>query len=246
MDVGQLNVGGADSSAVLTVQAVSISISGRDIVRSVNFRLPLQASMAIIGANGSGKTLLLKALLGLLPYSGTVRWKSGIHLGYVPQTVFADPHLPLRGRELLLAKARVQHFGQREIDTAVEIVGIAELLDRPLGTLSSGQLQKVLIGFAMLGTPEVLLIDEPTSSLDELAEQRIFELLGNIRREQRTTVITVSHDLTLLRGAATHVLCLSAGNAYFGTAAQMLVPEILHKVYGNPVDFHPHAMEKQP
>ena len=99
MDVGQLNVGGADSSAVLTVQAVSISISGRDIVRSVNFRLPLQASMAIIGANGSGKTLLLKALLGLLPYSGTVRWKSGIHLGYVPQTVFADPHLPLRGRE---------------------------------------------------------------------------------------------------------------------------------------------------
>ena len=245
METGGTNPEQVAAEIILTVSGMAIASRGRPVLNNVRFSLPARASLAIIGPNGSGKTLLLKALLGLFPYTGTVRWKSRTRLGYVPQTVFADPHLPLSGGELLWSKAKVQHLLPADIDTAVQLVDSGKLLDRPLGILSSGQLQKVLIAFAMLGAPQALLIDEPTSSLDELAEQRIFELIAKIRRELGTTVLMVSHDLALLRGVATHVLCLSGGNAYFGTAAQMLVPTILEKVYGAPVDFYSHAMEQQ-
>lgn len=230
---------------VLAVQRLSITIGSRPILRDVSFELPANASLAIIGPNGSGKTLLLKALLGIFPYTGTIRWKAGIRIGYVPQSASADPHLPLRVRELFVAKSNVQHLTADDVDAAVRRIGVGELLEQQLGALSSGQLQKVLIGFALIGNPQVLLIDEPTSSLDEPTEQHISELISNIRRDLGTTIITVSHDLTLLRGLATHVLCLSGGGASFGVAEKMLVPEILQAVYGGPVAFHSHTLENR-
>jgi ABC-type Mn2+/Zn2+ transport system ATPase subunit len=113
-----------------------------------------------------------------------------------------------------------------------------------VGALSTGQLQRLLIAFALIGAPDVLLVDEPTSSLDELAEEHFFELLNRARKERGTTVILVSHDLTLVRGLATHVLCLSGGTTYFGTAAEMLVPQVLERVYGQPVEFHSHDLRR--
>lgn len=230
---------------ILSVRRLGITVGLRPILRDVSFELAANASLAIIGPNGSGKTLLLKALLGIFPHSGTIRWQAGVRIGYVPQSASADPHLPLRVRELFVAKARVQHLTPDDVDVAVQRVGVSELLDQQLGVLSSGQLQKVLIGFALIGNPQALLIDEPTSSLDEPTEQHISQLISNIRRELGTTIITVSHDLTLLRGLATHVLCLSGGGARFGTAEKMLVPEILQAVYGGPVAFHSHMLESR-
>src|SRR5512146_1621707 len=225
---------------VLAVDRLCISIAGRQILRDVSFSLPRRASLAIIGPNGAGKTLLLHALLGLQPSSGSIRWSLEHRLGYVPQNVAADARLPLRVSELLHAKARIQRLPEADIKATVEWAGLEPLLEQRLGTLSSGQLQKVLIAFALAGAPDVLLVDEPTSSLDELAEEHIFELLNRARRERGMTVILVSHDLTLVRGTATHVLCVGGGTAAFGTAAEMLVPEILERVYRQPVEFHAH------
>ncbi len=239
------NSSSQSTGALLTVTDVSISIARRTIVKNVAFTLVPKASLAIIGPNGSGKTLLLKALLGLQPYSGTIQWQPGTRLGYVSQNISADPHFPLGARELLQAKAKVQHQPQQEIESAVAWVGVGDLLDQRLGALSSGQLQRVLIAFALIGAPDVLLVDEPTSSLDEVAEEHFFQLLGRARRERGITVIMVSHDLTLVRGAASHVLCVSRGTASFGTAAGMLTPEILERVYGQPVEFHSHHLERQ-
>jgi ABC-type phosphate/phosphonate transport system ATPase subunit len=87
-------------------------------------------------------------------------------------------------------------------------------------------------------------VDEPTSSLDERAEEHFLELLKRAGRERGMTVILVSHDLMLVRGFASHVLCLSAGKAVFGTAAQMLVPDTLQNVYGRPLEFHLHGLEQ--
>jgi zinc transport system ATP-binding protein len=231
---------------LLSVVDVTIAIAGRPIVRNASFALQPGASLAIIGPNGSGKTLLLKALMGLMPYSGRITWKPGSRLGYVPQNAYADPNMPLRVRELLQAKAKVQHLTDADIEAAVGWVGVQAMLDKRLGSLSSGQFQRVLVAFAMLGAPDALLVDEPTSSLDEPAEEHVFELMRRARQERGITVILVSHDLTLVRDFATHVLCLSGGAATFGSAEELLVPAMLARVYGAPVEFHAHSLDRRP
>ncbi|HSM86884.1 MAG TPA: ATP-binding cassette domain-containing protein [Candidatus Limnocylindrales bacterium] len=236
----------ASSGPVLTVRDLGVDAGGRNILRGVSFDLEEHSSLAIIGPNGSGKTLLLKALLGLLPFSGHAAWRAGMRLGYVPQKIYADPQLPLRVRELLVAKAKVQHLSPELIDNAIAWTAIQDLIDRRLGSLSSGQLQRVLIAFALAGAPDALLVDEPTSSLDELAEERLYELLTRTRDERGTTLLLVSHDLTLVRGIATHVLCVSGGTAAFGAAEEMLSPQVLERMYGQPLEFHSHRLEKRP
>lgn len=232
--------------SLLSVVDVSIAAAGRPVVRNVSFALQPKASLAIIGPNGSGKTLLLKALMGLVSYSGRIAWKPGSRLGYVPQSAYADPNMPLRVRELLQSKAKVQRLTKADIDAAVGWVGVEPMLDKRLGALSSGQFQRVLVAFALLGAPDALLVDEPTSSLDELAEEHVFELMKRAREERGVTVILVSHDLTLVRDFATHVLCLSGGVATFGTAEDLLVPAVLARVYGAPVEFHAHSLDRRP
>lgn len=228
---------------MLAVKDLGIAVAGRSIVKNVSFSVQPQASLAVIGPNGSGKTLLLKALLGHIPFSGTIEWKPGTRLGYVPQRVPTDSQMPLQVRELLQAKARFQRLPGTELDAAIEWAGVREFLDQRIGALSGGQLQRVLIAFALVGSPNVLLVDEPTSSLDELAEHHVFQLINRTRQERGTTVILVSHDLTLARDLATHVLCLGGGAARFGTAREMLVPEILERAYGHPLEFHAHHLE---
>jgi zinc transport system ATP-binding protein len=232
------------SQPLLRVSGASIEINGRTIVRNVTFALPKSASLAVIGPNGSGKTLLLKALLGLLPCSGSFQWLSGVRLGYVPQKVLADPQMPMLVHELLEAKMSVQKLTHSDMKGAVEWVGISDLMESRLGALSSGQLQRVLIALAMIGAPDALLIDEPTSSLDEAAEEHIYDLLERARQTRGTTIILVSHDLSLVRHMASHVLCLNAGTASFGTAERMLRPDVLEAVYGRPLLFHAHALDK--
>jgi len=115
-----------------------------------------------------------------------------------------------------------------------------ELLKTSIGTLSGGQFQKALIAFALLGDPNVLLFDEPMSSLDELAEERIYELVRDLHREHHLTVLLVSHDLSVVYEFATKVLCLSKGKPCFGPPREILTPEILEAVYSAPVKFYEH------
>ncbi len=229
---------------MLSVEDVTIAVDGRLIVRNASFALRSKDSLAIIGPNGSGKTLLLKALMGLIPYSGKIAWRPGARLGYVPQNAHADPSMPLRVRELLHAKAATLRLTRADVDAAASWAGVQDLMEQRLGALSSGQFQRVLVAFALAGAPDALLVDEPTSSLDEPAEEHIFQLMKRAQQERGITVILVSHDLTLVRGFATHVLCLSGGTAAFGAAGDLLVPTVLARVYGAPVEFHIHSLDR--
>jgi zinc transport system ATP-binding protein len=231
------------ADCVLKTTDLTVQIAGRAIVRNATFQLPGRASLAVIGPNGSGKTLLLKTLLGLLPCSGSFWWSPGVRSGYVPQKVSVDPQLPMLAGELLAAKASVQNLSRLDIEAAVEWTGVGHMMEERLGALSTGQLQRVLIALAMLGAPNVLLVDEPTSSLDEAAEESIHELLRRTREKHGTTIILVSHDLAFVHDVATHVLCLNNGVASFGTVATMLTPDILEAVYGRPLQFHAHSLE---
>ena len=227
--------------SILSVRNHQINLGGRDIIRGLSFDVHAGNNLVVIGPNGAGKTVLLKALLGLLPFHGDIRWAPGVRLGYVPQKVAADRQLPLNVRDLLAAKARFLKLPAKEVETASEAAGLTEeLLNTSVGIVSGGQFQKALIAFALLGEPNVLLFDEPTASLDELAEERVYELVGRLQRERGLTVILVSHDLSVVYRSANMVLCLSKDKPCFGAPKEVLTPETLEALYSAPLKYYRH------
>ena len=232
---------------ILSVQALSIQFDNRSVIHNLSFAVDAGDNVAIIGPNGAGKTVLLKALLGLVPYEGEVRWSPGVRLGYVPQKIAADRQMPIRVHDLLAAKAHVLKLHPRSIDAVATMVGLTpEVLNASIGVISGGQFQKALIAFALLGEPSVLLFDEPTASLDELAEERVYELVERLQQEQHLTVLLVSHDLSIVYRAANKVLCVSKDKVCFGPPREVLTPATLEAMYSAPPKFFLHRHGEEP
>lgn len=229
---------------ILSVQNVGVTLDGKTIVEGISFELARGDNLAIIGPNGSGKTVLLRALLGIVPHSGNVRWAPGVKVGYVPQKIDADRHLPLSIGDLLRAKSRVLHLPADRVAVVGDVIGLSpEILDAPIGRLSGGQFQKAQIAFALLGDPNVLLLDEPTASLDQLTEERVYELIRRLQARFGLTLIVVSHDLSMVYREATQVLCLNRQGLCFGPPSQVLTPEALRTLFGEHHHLykHPHG-----
>ena len=228
-------------AAMLSVRGLTVRFGSRTIIQDLTFSVQRGENLAIIGPNGAGKSVLLRALLNLVPYEGVIEWAADAKLGYVPQKIAADRQLPLQVKDLLSAKARLMKIGALDVRMAAERVGLTpELLATSVGILSGGEFQKALIAFALLGNPNVLLFDKPMSSLDELTEEHVYELLRDLQREQQLTMLTVSHDLSVVYQSATNVLCLGKGTPCFGPPKEILTPQILEAVYSAPVKFHHH------
>jgi zinc transport system ATP-binding protein len=188
--------------------------------------------------------VLLKALQHLIPYEGEILWSQEARVGYVPQSVVADRQLPLRVKELLEAKVRFLHLADQERDQVSSELKISpEFLSAGIGTLSGGQFQKALIAFALIGHPNVLLFDEPTASLDELSQERIYELVHELQCQRGITTILVSHDLSVVYRYANLVLCLSKGKTCMGTPKEILTPQLLEELYGAPLKYYRHIQE---
>ena len=237
---------GFNGEAVLAVEQLSIVLSGIAILHDLNFVVRRGQTLAIIGPNGCGKTVLLKALLKLLPYQGKITWAPGVRIGYVPQKVAADRQMPLLVRDLLAATARILRLPASAVKTACAQAAMsAELLDSGIGVISGGQFQKVLIASSLLGEPDVLLFDEPTASLDELEEERIYELLDRLQAERGLTVLMVSHDLSIVHRTADLVLCLSRGTTCLGAPDKVLTPELLEAAYGAPQRYYRHRRDTE-
>lgn len=228
---------------VVEVKDLSVTLDQRAIVHGVSFTIEEGESVAIIGPNGSGKTVLLKAMLGILPHSGEVLWRARTAVGYVPQKIEADRTVPLNVRNLLEAKAAIAHRGRKEIDEAVARVGLTEeILSLQIGKLSGGQFQRALIAFALLGDPDIVLFDEPTASMDEPGEEQMYDLIERLRKELRIAVVIVSHDLSFVTRYATKVLCLNRAGICFGPPRGLLTPELLADLFGAPAVYeHSHS-----
>ena len=195
----------------------------------------------ILGPNGAGKTVLLKVLLNLLPYSGVITWAPHIRIGYVPQKIDPDRHLPMTYKDLFLSKCKIMKLATSRIDEISESVGLTkEMLVTPVGHLSGGQFQRGLLAFALIGDPNVLLLDEPTASIDEPGEEHIYELIHRLQERYNLAVIAVSHDLSFIYRYATRVLCLNKRKVCMGSPQRALTPEILEDLYGAPVNYYPH------
>lgn len=229
------------TTPLLSVTNLGIAFGNRAVIRELSFEIAAGDCLAIIGPNGAGKTVLLKSLMGLLPHTGGIRWSSQARLGYVPQKVAADWQLPLRVKDLLDAKVRTLKLEGKEVESVCAQVGLGpEILNARIGTLSGGQFQKALITFALVGSPNVMLFDEPTASLDEMTEDRVYELLHALQQEKGLTVLLVSHDLSVVYQYATKVLCLGKGGTCMGPPKEILTPERLEEVYAAPAKYYRH------
>jgi zinc transport system ATP-binding protein len=226
---------------VLLVKNLYVSIEKKSIIENLSFVLAERDALSILGPNGAGKTVLLKALLKLLPYSGEIIWAPVIRIGYVPQKLDADRHLPLTFANLFVAKCKTLKVAIADIKEVSESVGLTkELLGTPVGHLSGGQFQRGLIAFALIGKPNVLLLDEPTAGIDEPGEEHIYELVDRLQDQYELAAIMVSHDLSFVSRYATKVLCLNKQSVCLGTPQEALAPEVLEKLYGAPFGYYHH------
>jgi zinc transport system ATP-binding protein len=228
---------------ILELKNVSVTLERQPIIHDVSFQIDEGESVAIIGPNGSGKTVLLKAILGLVPFEGEINWRPGTSVGYVPQKIDADRSVPLNVRNLLTSKAHVIGKGRDAIVETIRRAGLSEqVLETRIGHLSGGQFQRALVAFAMLGDPDIVLFDEPTASMDEPGEEQMYALLDRLRAELTITTVVVSHDLSFVYRRANKVLCLNRSGICFGPPRGVLTPELLASLFDAPAIFgHTHG-----
>lgn len=228
-------------STALDVAHLTVAFGRTEVLRDLSFRVDGGTTLAIIGPNGSGKTVLLKALIGAVPATGSVRWEPGTTIGYVPQKLDIERDLPLTGLDFLRAKGDVSGAARSETTRVLALVDLpVEAAARPMGTLSGGQFQRLLLAFALMGQPTVLLFDEPTAGVDEPGQEGIYGLFGRLQEEQALTLILISHELSLVYRHADSVLCLSRRRPCFGPPLEILTPERLQEAYGTAMKFHLH------
>lgn len=235
-------VGGTGRTGpVLDVRHLTIAFDGLAVIHDLSFTVGDGEALAIIGPTGAGKTVLFRALIGALPFQGEIRWADGIRVGYVPQKLDLERDLPITGRDFLRAKTRVGGSTRGEIGQALDLVNLADdVARRPIGRLSGGQFQRLLLAFALLGRPNVLLFDEATAGIDEPGEERLYERIDRLKRERGLTLLLISHELSLVYRYATRVLCLGRGRSVIGPPAEVLTPGTLEDLYGSPMKYHVH------
>ena len=226
---------------LLTVKNLTVNLEDRSVVEDLSFQLDSGERLSILGPNGAGKTVLLKALLNLLPHQGEVVWARDVRIGYVPQKIDADTHLPLTFTDLFRAKCTTLNIPVSQASEISSTVGLTpQILATPVGHLSGGQFQRGLIAFSLLGNPNVLLMDEPTASVDEPGEEHIYELINRLQTQHDLASIMVSHDLSFVFRYATKVLCLNRQQVCFGSPTEALSTDVLTKLYGESVGFYDH------
>lgn len=219
---------------ILKVKKLTIKLSDVIIVDELSFEVEKGEHLTIIGPNGSGKTTLFKALINTIPFQGEINWSSNTKIGYVPQKLDIERDLPLSLYDFLRASsAGVLKIIDKDIKECLELVHIEKVvLNQKLGTLSGGQFQRALVAFALLGNPDVLLFDEPTSGIDQPSEEQIYETLHRIQDEKGVTIITISHDLSLVHRHSDKVLCLNKRGICYGAPEAALDHDTISKLYG--------------
>ena len=224
---------------ILEVKDLNIEIAGSKIVENISFTINKGDVLAIIGPNGAGKTMLLKALLGLIPFEGKIEWAQNIKLGYVPQRLEIETDIPLTVKEFF--RLRDRNFNNEKIIEILKSVQLNEnILNSGFGQISVGQRQRILIAWAMLENPDVLLFDEPTADIDIAGQESIYKMLHEIQNKTNLTIILVSHDLNIVYRYAEKILCLNKKQICMGTPQEILRAERLLELYGGEKAFYQH------
>lgn len=223
--------------SLLTIENATFGYGRTPVIENANLEIGEKDFIGLIGFNGSGKTTLLRGILGLIrPQAGTVRRESAIQtsIGYVPQRGRLDDIYPLSVFDIVsMGYHAVQpwyRFGRSQLKERVESslssVGMVELKHAPFSELSGGQQQRVLIARALCVQPRLLVLDEPTSGVDPVAEKTIGELLQRLNKEAGLAILLVSHKWRVIRQVATRVFRVHDRQLIGGTADRLMAEEL--------------------
>jgi len=235
-----------DKSAVVVLNHLSFSYNDLPVLEDVTLTVSEHDFLCVVGPNAGGKTTLLRLILGLLrPSDGTVRVfgeapvRVRERMGYVPQNTRLDPEFPVRVIDVVLMGRLGRHrrFGpysksdRKAAEEAIRQVEMDELRNRPFSQLSGGQRQRVLIARALTTEPDLLLLDEPTASVDAVIETELYELLQQLN--QRITIILVTHDLGFVSRYVKRVACVNRRVVVHPT--NEVTGEMINSIYGRDV-----------
>lgn len=232
---------------LLLLETVGVRRGNEDVLTNVTCTIQRGMVTAVIGPNGAGKTTLLQAILGLLPFSGRMRYfdVQGVErperprIGYVPQRLGFDRALPITVLEFLALMLQrrpiwisIKDRTRERAEEALQRLHAAHLLSRPLEGLSGGEIQRVLLAAALMDNPELLLLDEPVSAVDIAGGHLFCDVLEEAREKHKLTVVMVSHDLSVVSQHAQRVICLNRTVSCQGDAPEVLSAEQLFAIYG--------------
>lgn len=193
--------------SLVSVENLSVRYGANTVLSHVDMAVEPGEIVTIVGPNGSGKTSLLRAIIGATkPCAGHVSLKPGLKIGYVPQKLHVDPTLPISVERFMRLTDRVS---RRQCVEALETAGVPDLLKRQMSQLSGGQFQRVLLARALINKPDVLLLDEATQGLDQRGSASFYQQIEAVRRETGCAILMISHELHVVMSASDRVICLN-------------------------------------
>ncbi len=217
------------------IENLSVRLQNQVILDNVNLHVNCRELLAIVGPNGAGKSTLLKAILGVVPYSGHIIWQirgekhSSPRIGYVPQTLDFDREAPICTADLLASAVSrrptwlgIAKKDRSYIASCLEAVSAAHLIDKRLGDLSGGELQRVLLCLALTAEPDILLLDEPVNGIDAAGIDLFLTIVKKLRDTLDVAVLLVTHDLLGIAPHANRMLLLNRSVAAEGTPGEVL------------------------
>ena len=230
-----------DNSPAIVFDHVSVTRNGLNILDHVNATIPRGSWTVLIGPNGAGKTTLLLALLGEINYRGRIELGGGkgLRVGYVPQKLNVDRGMPFTVAEFLAMGIQkrplwlgISKAAKEEAAHLLEMVHASHIMKRRVGTLSGGEMQRVLLALALQQKPELLVLDEPSAGVDFEGGRLFCELLEDLRASHGFTQIMVSHDLGMVAHHATCVICLKRRIVAQGAPQDVLTGPVLQSLFG--------------
>ncbi len=230
-------------SVSVEINNVSVNYNGVSILENISANIPGGSLTAVLGPNGGGKTTLLKCLLNSIKYSGKIVYKSlkqeKIKIGYVPQKVETDRNIPVTVLEYLVSGFQTLPvvFGvfskhKKEAEEALNMTGGLKLINKQLGKLSGGEMQRVLLALALMQKPNMLVLDEPSSGIDMSGEALFCGLISSLKKRLDITVIMVTHDIEVARAHSDNILLLKKTVRGSGSPSEMLKDQKLKELFG--------------
>jgi zinc/manganese transport system ATP-binding protein len=232
---------------VVEFDRATIKVGNRTVLSDISIKVKPGEFIGVLGPNGAGKTTLMRAILGLIaPAAGVVRVfgqpprRGNPAIGYVPQLRSLRPDLRMRGLDFIASSLHGERWGlpiptradRRMIEKTLSSMGACDLAGRPMSDMSGGERQLLLLAQAVLGTPRLLLLDEPLISLDARRQDDVIDLVRRFSRERGITVMFSAHELNQLLGALDRVLYLGSGMAIAGTVEEVVTAPVLSRLYG--------------
>jgi zinc/manganese transport system ATP-binding protein len=238
----------------ISTRDLAAGYDGTRIWDKASFDIQPGEFVAVLGPNGAGKSTLFRLLLGLQrPVAGHLQILGGDarrgdpRIGYVPQRRTLDPDLPVRGRDMVHLGVDGHRWGMevpglahgpgdRRVQNAIDAVGAGGYADRPVGRLSGGEQQRLLLAQALVGKPQLLLLDEPLASLDLRNQVAMAGLVADLARSKGLTVMLIAHDVNPLIALVDRVLYVARGQIAIGTPQEMITTQTLSRLYEAPIE----------